>query len=59
MTNGKVDRLRTNKNRYLQAINYLLTFGSYKDFRACVEKYFLSIGVSQKDINDFRALMLE
>lgn len=59
VTNGKVDRLRTNKNRYLQAVNYLLKFGSYKDFRACVEKYFLSIGVSQKDINDFRALMLE
>ena len=59
VTNGKVDRLRTNKNRYLQAINYLLKFGSYKDFRACVEKYFLSIGVSQTDINDFRTLMLE
>ena len=59
VTNGKVDRLRTNKNRYLQAINYLLKFGSYKDFRACVEKYFISIGVSQKDIEDFRALMLE
>ena len=59
VTNGKVDRLRTNKNRYLQAINYLLTFGSYKDFRGCVEKYLLSTGVSQKDIDDFRNLMLE
>jgi len=59
VTNGKVDRLRTNKNRYLQAINYILNFGTYKDFRSCVEKYFLSIGVSQKDINDFRTLMLE
>ena len=59
VTNGKVDRLRTNKNRYLQAVNYLLKFGSYKDFRGCVEKYFLSIGVSQKDIDDFRTLMLE
>ena len=59
VTNGKVDRLRTNKNRYLQAINYFLTFGSYKDFRACVEKYLLSIGVSQKDISDFRTMMLE
>ncbi|MBP5571285.1 MAG: tyrosine-protein phosphatase [Bacteroidales bacterium] len=59
VTNGKVDRLRTNKSRYLQAINYLLQFGSYKDFRGCVEKYFLSIGVSQKDLDDFRTLMLE
>ena len=59
VTNGKVDRLRTNKSRYLQAVNYLLKFGSYKDFRGCVEKYMLSIGVSQKDIDDFRAMMLE
>ena len=59
VTNGKVDRLRTNKNRYLQAINYFLAFGSYKDFRSCVEKYLLSIGVSSKDIQDFRTMMLE
>lgn len=59
VTNGKVDRLRTNKKRYLQAINYLLTYGGYKDFRGCVEKYMLSIGVSAKDISDFRLLMLE
>lgn len=59
VTNGVVNRLRTYKSRYLQAINYLLTFGSYKDFRACVEKYMKSIGVSQQDIDDFRAIMLE
>lgn len=59
VTNGKVDRLRTNKSRYLQAIKYLLTYGSYKDFKACVQSYLLKAGVSEKDINDFRTLMLE
>ena len=33
--------------------------GSYDKFSAGVEKYFLSIGISQEDIDKFRELMLE
>ena len=33
--------------------------GTYERFDKCVENYLLGIGVSQKDIDDFRALMLE
>lgn len=33
--------------------------GTYERFDKCVENYLLGIGVSQQDIDDFRALMLE
>ena len=33
--------------------------GSYERFDKCVENYLIEAGVSQKDIDDFRALMLE
>lgn len=33
--------------------------GTYERFDKCVENYLLEIGVEQKDIDDFRALMLE
>lgn len=33
--------------------------GSYDEFKDCVEKYLLEIGISQQDINDFRNNMLE
>ena len=36
-----------------------LTDGTYERFDKCVENYLLEIGVSQKDIDDFRQLMLE
>ena len=58
MTNGVCNRVRTYKNRYLDAINYLLKFGK-GNFRDHVEAYLLSVDVSQKDIDDFRTLMLE
>ena len=58
MTNGFCNRVRTYKNRYLDAINYLLKFGK-GNFRDHVEAYLLSIGVAQKDIDDFRTLMLK
>lgn len=58
MTNGKCTRIRTYKSRYLDVIPYILTFGS-GNFRDHVEAYFLSIGVSKKDIDDFRNLMLK
>ena len=57
MTNGVCNRTRTNKSRYLDAINYLLKFGK-GNFRDHVESYLLSIGVAQKDIDDFRSMML-
>lgn len=54
--------LRTSE--YKSVANYLWKLGknddgSYQRFDACVEKYLLDIGVSQKDIDDFRSLMLE
>jgi len=58
MTNGKCTRIRTYKSRYLDAINYLLMFGT-GNFRDHVEAYLLGIGVSRQDIEDFRSLMLE
>ena len=58
MTNGKCTRIRTYKSRYLDVIPYILTFGN-GNFRDHVEAYFLSIGVSKKDIDDFRNLMLK
>lgn len=57
MTNGVCNRVRTYKSRYLDAINYILKFGS-GNFRDHVEAYFLSIGVTQQEINEFRDLML-
>ena len=33
--------------------------GSFERFDKCVENYLLGIGVSQKDIDDFRSMMLE
>lgn len=58
MTNGVCNRVRTYKNRYLDAINYLLKYGK-GNFRDHVESYLLSIGVAQKDIEEFRSLMLK
>ena len=58
MTNGKCTRVRTYKNRYLDAINYLLQFGE-GNFRDHVEAYLLSIGVLKTDIDDFRTLVLQ
>ena len=58
MTNGVCNRVRTYKNRYLDAINYLLKFGT-GNFRDHVESYLLSIGVAQKDIDEFRTLVLK
>ena len=54
----------TRKNEYKNVAEYfwtlgLLTDGSYERFDKCVENYLLKIGVSQKDIDDFRSLMLE
>lgn len=63
MTNGKCTRIRTYKSRYLDVIPYIRTFAngdcSNGGFRKQVENYFLSIGVTQSDINDFRNLMLQ
>ena len=58
MTNGVCNRVRTYKSRYLNAINYILTFGS-GNFRDHVEAYFLSIGVTSQEITEFRNLMLK
>ena len=33
--------------------------GSYLPFKDCVEKYLLSIGINQADIQKFRSNMLE
>ncbi len=49
---------------YKSVANYLWKYGrnddgSYERFDKCVENYLLGIGVSQKDIDDFRSLMLE
>lgn len=57
MTNGVCNRVRTYKSRYLDAINYILKFGN-GNFRDHVEAYFLSIGVTQQEITEFRNLML-
>ena len=58
MTNGVCNRVRTYKSRYLDAINYILTFGK-GNFRDHVEAYFLSIGVTSQEITEFRNLMLK
>jgi hypothetical protein len=39
------------------ACNYIWSYGE-ETFKGCVEKYLLSIGVSQQDINDIRDIML-
>lgn len=39
------------------ACNYIWSYGE-DTFKGCVEKYLLSIGVSQDDINDIRSIML-
>ena len=44
---------------YFWQKGYDKTTNSYERFDKCVEKYLLEIGVSQKDIDDFRSLMLE
>lgn len=63
MTNGKCTRIRTYKSRYLDVIPYIKTFGSSDcsngGFRKQVENYFKSIGVPQKDIDEFRSIMLK
>lgn len=63
MTNGKCTRIRTYSSRYLNVIPYIRTFAnndcSNGGFRQQVENYFISIGVTKSDINDFRAIMLK
>ena len=63
MTNGKCTRTRIYKSRDQDVIPYIRTFASGKcangGFRKMVENYFLSIGVTQSDINDFRNIMLK
>ena len=63
MTNGKCTRTRIYKSRYQNVIPYIRTFASGKcangGFRQMVENYFISIGVSKSDINDFRNIMLK
>ena len=54
----------TRKSEYRSVANHLWNKGKKEDgtferFDKCVENYLLEIGVSQKDIDDFRALMLE
>lgn len=54
----------TRKAEYKSVANYFWSKGkkddgTYERFDKCVENYLLEIGVSQKDIDDFRALMLE
>ena len=51
-------------SEYKSVANYLWREGkkddgTYERFDKCVENYLLKIGVSQKDIDDFRSLMLE
>ena len=58
MTNGVCNRVRTYSGRYLDAINFFLSYGR-KNFWDNVESYLLSIGVKEKDLYDFRALMLQ
>ena len=50
---------RTQEGSFVAACKYLWGFGSSSStFAASIEKYLLSIGVKQQDINDFRDLML-
>lgn len=44
---------------YFWLKGYDKSTNSYERFDKCVENYLLEIGVSQKDIDDFRSLMLE
>jgi hypothetical protein len=49
---------RTQEGSFVAACKYLWSEGGAATFAKCVEKYLLSIGVKQQDINDFRSLML-
>ena len=54
----------TRDGEYASLAKYLWRYGkistdNYERFDKCVENYLLEAGVSQKDIDDFRSLMLE
>ena len=49
--------IRTREGSFVAACKYLWNFGS-PTFAECVEKYLLTIGVSQQDIDDIRKAML-
>ena len=53
-------RTRDNDEYYKTGVEYLWEFaGGVGTFKQAIEKYLLSIGVTQQDIDDIRALMLE
>ena len=59
MYNGDYHHMRTASGSYLAALEYIKKFGTTgNDFKTCAEKYLLSIGIQQKDIDDFRSIML-
>ena len=58
MYNGGYHHVRTAEGSYVAAIEYLWKVGASGTFQQRVENYLLSIGVSQKDIDDLRDLML-
>ena len=49
--------IRTQEGSFVAACKYLWNFGC-PTFAECVEKYLLTIGVSQQDIDDIRKAML-
>ena len=49
---------RTQEGSFVAACKDLWSEGGAATFAKCVEKYLLSIGVKQKDIDDFRSVML-
>lgn len=60
MYQGTYQHKRTTDGSYKAAVEYIWNEGSGSDsFARRTEKYLLRIGVAQKDIDDYRALMLE
>ena len=65
ISSGEKTRMtRLNGVDYDGAAKFLWNYGkhedgSYDEFKDCVEKYLLEIGISKADIDDFRSRMLE
>lgn len=59
MYKGEYAHKRTASGSYLHAIDYLWKTGAGSTFKQSVENYLLGIGVTQKDIDDLRTIMLE
>lgn len=56
---GLYHHMRTAEGSYVAAHEYIWKIGASGDLRERTEKYLLSIGVTQQDIDDLRTIMLK